>query len=319
MKKGSTLNIIVTGALGHIGSHLIRHLPHEFPNSKITIIDNMLTQRFSSLFNLPACGNFQFKEIDITTADLDSLINDTDVVIHLSAITDAAGSFSNASVVEFNNLESTKRIAESCAKIGVRLIALSSTSVYGSQNEMVSEDCLDVELKPQSPYAETKLKEEKYISKLVSDKKLNAISCRFGTIFGISPGMRFHTAVNKFCWQAVMGQPITVWKSAYDQKRPYLDLNDAIRAISYIIKNNIFDGKIYNILTLNATVRDVVEAISEFIPNVEISFVESPIMNQLSYNVSCERFETHGFRFSGSLRRGIGETISLIGNSNTKK
>ena len=34
--------------------------------------------------------------------------------------------------------------------------------------------------------------------------------------------MRFHTAVNKSCWQAVMGQPLTVWETAYGQKRTYL-------------------------------------------------------------------------------------------------
>ena len=310
------MNIIITGGLGHIGSHLIRYLPREFPNSVITIIDNMLTQRYASLFNLPNIGRYQFKEMDITTADLDAVFEDADVVIHLSAITDAAGSFGNAAAVEFNNLESTKRVAEACAKAGARLIALSSTSVYGTQNKIVNENCSPEELKPQSPYAETKLKEEEYIAKLVKARDLESVSCRFGTIFGASPGMRFHTAVNKFCWQAVMGQPITVWESAYDQKRPYLDLSDAVRAISFIIKNEIFDGNIYNILTLNTTVRDVVETIKEFVPSLQVSFVESPIMNQLSYEVSCERFKSHGFSFSGSLYRGIDETLSLLGNSN---
>ena len=310
------MNIIVTGGLGHIGSHLIRYLPHEFPNSVITIIDNMLTQRYASLFNLPTIGRYQFKELDITTADLDVVFKGADVVIHLSAITDAAGSFGNAAAVEFNNLESTKRVAQACAKEGATLIALSSTSVYGTQNEIVSEDCTPEELKPQSPYAETKLKEEEYITNLGESGNLNAISCRFGTIFGVSPGMRFHTAVNKFCWQAVMGQPITVWESAYEQKRPYLDLNDAVRAIAFIIKNEIFDGKIHNVLTLNATVKTVVETIKEFIPSLQVSFVESPIMNQLSYEVSCEKFKNHGFNFSGSLHRGIGETLSLLNNSN---
>jgi nucleoside-diphosphate-sugar epimerase len=36
-----------------------------------------------------------------------------------------------------------------------------------------------------------------------------------------------------------MGQPITVWNTAYDQKRPYLDLLDASRAIIHIIENDI--------------------------------------------------------------------------------
>jgi UDP-glucose 4-epimerase len=311
------MKILVTGALGHIGSSLIRYLPYKFPKSEIVIVDNMLTQRFTSLFNLPAVGRYRFIEMDITTATLDPIVKECDVVIHLSAITDAASSFGNATAVEFNNLESTKHVAAACAKAGVRLIALSSTSVYGTQSDLVSEDCSDDDLRPQSPYAETKLKEERYISDLVEAKELNAVLCRFGTIFGVSPGMRFHTAVNKFCWQAVMGQPITVWESAYDQKRPYLDLNDAVRAISHIIRNDIFDGNTYNILTLNATVRDVVQTISEFVPGIEIAFVESEIMNQLSYEVSCERFKDLGFVFSGNLYQAIGETLSLLSQSNT--
>ena len=124
--------------------------------------------------------------------------------------------------------------------------------------------------------------------------------------------MRFHTAVNKFCWQAVMGQPLSVWRTAYDQKRPYLDLVDAVRAFGFIIERDLFDGRIYNVLTLNATVRDIVEAVREFVPDTEVSFVDSPIMNQLSYEVSSQRFRDAGFGFAGDLRRGVGETIALL-------
>ena len=177
---------------------------------------------------------------------------------------------------------------------------------------IVDEDCSEEELQPQSPYATTKLKEEELITKLCKDKGLKAIHCRFGTIFGASAGMRFHTAVNKFCWQAAMGQPISVWSTAYDQKRPYLDLFDASRAISFIIENDIFDGRVYNVLTNNSTVREVVDVIREFIPDLEVGFVDNKIMNQLSYEVLDNRFKSHGFVPAGSLKRGIGETIALL-------
>ena len=63
------------------------------------------------------------------------------------------------------------------------------------------------ELKPQSPYATTKLKEEDLVQTLAKHG-LRAVVFRFGTIFGASTGMRYHTAINKFCWQAVMEQPL---------------------------------------------------------------------------------------------------------------
>ena len=308
------MKIIVTGATGHIGSYLIRDLGLQFKESEIVMIDNMMTQRFPSLFNLPAVGNYHFIEGDVANMDLNTVFSNANIVIHLAAITDAAGSFDRAEELESNNYQSTVKVANACVKNGASLIALSSTSVYGTQNDVVDEDCSEEELQPQSPYAATKLKEEELIATLCNEKGLKAIHCRFGTIFGASPGMRFHTAVNKFCWQAAMGQPISVWSTAYDQKRPYLDLFDASRSIEFIIRNNLFDGRIYNILTENATVHQVVDIIREFIPDLSVEFVDNRIMNQLSYEVSCDKFKDKGFNFTGSLRRGIEETISLLHN-----
>jgi nucleoside-diphosphate-sugar epimerase len=310
------MKIVITGALGHIGSKLLRDLAHDFPKAEILLIDNMMTQRFPSLFNLPAIGRYSFIEGDVSKMDLLPHFKDAYVVVHLAAITDAARSFDNSRAVEGNNYQATMNVANACATTGARLILVSSTSVYGTQSDLVSEDCSENELKPQSPYAVTKLKEEKFVADLVLNQGLKLVICRFGTIFGASPGMRFHTAVNKFCWQAVMRQPITVWTTAYDQKRPYLDLFDASRAITFIIRTDLFDGRLFNVLTLNATVRQIVDCIREFVPEIKVSFVDSKIMNQMSYEVSCERILAEGFVFSGNLRRGIGEKISLLRQAN---
>ena len=308
------MKIAVTGALGHIGSKLIRELPVTFPGAEIVMIDSMATQRFSSLFNLPDTARYRFIEGDILSYDLASLFDGADAVMHLAAITNAAGSFEIKGRVERENFECTRCVAEACLKVGAPMIHLSSTSVYGTQKEIVDENCSEEELKPQSPYAETKIREEKLLKGMYNEQRLKNVVCRFGTIFGISPGMRFHTAVNKFCWQAVLGQPITVWTSAYDQKRPYLDLNDAIQAIAFIIKNGIFNGEIYNVLTHNLTVRDVVNVIHEWVPDLKIDFVDHEIMNQLSYSVSCEKFKSLGFDCKGSIHKGIRETIELLKN-----
>lgn len=306
------MKIVITGALGHIGAYLLRDLPSRFADCEIVLIDNMMTQRYPSLFALPPKGRYRFVEGDVVEMDLEPLVAGAKAVVHLAAITDAAGSFDKADWLERNNLGSTRRVAEACAKLGVPMLLPSTTSVYGMQDALVDEDCPIEGLKPQSPYARVKLKEEKLLAEMGASRGLRFITCRFGTIFGISPGMRFHTAVNKFCWQAVFGQPVTVWSTAYDQKRPYLDLLDAARATAFIIEKDLFDRRIYNIVTLNATPRNITDVIHEFVPDLTITMVDSPIMNQLSYEVSSRRFRDRGFSFEGDLRRGIRDTIDLL-------
>ena len=254
-------------------------------------------------------------EADVTEVDLVPFLEGVHTVVHLAALSDAAGSFERAEQVERNNYTATQKIAEACVQKGVRMIHLSSTSVYGTQKDVVDEDCLEEDLQPQSPYATTKLREEYLLGRMVAEQGLKAVTCRFGTIFGVSPGIRFHTAVNKFCWQAALGQAITIWQNAYNQKRPYLDLDDACNAIVHLIREDLFDGGLFNVLTLNATVRLIVETIKEFIPDLEVEFADSPIMNQLSYEVNCDRIIKTGFEAKGNLQQGISNTIDLLGLS----
>lgn len=304
--------IVVTGAVGHIGSRLIRQLPETFPDAEILLLDDLSTQRYCSLFDLPASGNFEFIEADILKADLAPILNGARAVIHLAAITNAAGSFEIAEQVEMVNFKGTERVARACVDVKAPLMFLSTTSVYGTQSEVVDEACPLSDLQPQSPYAESKLKSEQLLQSLAAEAGLRHVILRLGTIFGTSIGMRFHTAINKFCWQAVTGQPITVWRTALDQKRPYLDLTDCVAAIEFVLQKDLFDGRIYNVLTLNATVREIVEFIKQHVENARIEYVDTRIMNQLSYTVLNDRFKALGFEFRGSLPQGIADTIALL-------
>jgi nucleoside-diphosphate-sugar epimerase len=312
------MKIIVTGALGHIGSQLIRYFPEIYHNVQITLLDNLATQRYSSLFNLPSTGNYKFIENDVLKVNLPQLIEDTDLVIHLAALTDATSSFDSPERIYQHNFTTTKFVAETCAKYHKPLFFPSSTSVYGPKITTIVDDTEpNKELQPQSPYAACKLKEEELLLKLHNEQQLSVAICRFGTIFGPSPGMRFHTAVNKFCWQAVLRQPVTVWETAYHQRRPYLSLQDAINIICFIIENNLFNGDIYNAVTSNHTVQEVIANIQTIVPAIEIQFIKSDIMNKFSFTVINKKLTVQGFEFVGKLQEGINQTIKLIKNINT--
>jgi nucleoside-diphosphate-sugar epimerase len=303
------MNILVTGGLGHIGSSLIRKL--EFSKkTHIFVCDSLLTQRYSSIFHIPDDQNVRFFKMEtqrITTKFLSAY--EISAVIHLAAMTDATGSFERRDELFKNNLGGTQQLANSCGEMNVPIIFPSSTSVYGYNESLLTEESIT---NPQSPYAECKLREEEYLLS-ASEQGLQCTILRFGTIHGVSQGMRFHTAINKFCFQAVLGEPITVWETALNQMRPYLALSDATRAIQHVLNLNLFNGEVYNVLTNNHSVAEIISEIKEILRNnLRIDFVENQIMNQLSYEVSNEKFIKSGFSFTGSLSDDIEQTINLL-------
>ena len=294
--------IVITGALGHVGSKLILDLE----SNDIVMIDNMNTQAYPSLFYLPK-KNYKFIKGDIFNLDLASIFKGAEVVIHLAAIADPENSHEQRELVNKVNVEGTRIVAEACIKAKVPMIFASTTSVYGVQEEEVDETC--THLQPQTPYADSKIAAERMLKTM---KGLKYIICRFGTVFGPSRGMRFHTAVNRFCFQAAIGQPITVWNTALNQNRPYLDLEDMVRAIQFIIDNKVYTNEIYNLVTINTTVGRIIDIIKKTIPDLSINFVDSPIMSQLSYTISNKKFTNLGFDFKGNIDKGVTETLELL-------
>ena len=109
-----------------------------------------------------------------------------------------------------------------------------------------------------------------------------------------------------------MHQPITVWRTAMDQKRPYLGLDDACAYMNFALEKNLFDNQLYNIVTSNYTVRDVVDSIREFAPDLSVELVDNAIMNQLSYEVSARKIQKAGFKFKGDLRTAVKDTVQLL-------
>jgi nucleoside-diphosphate-sugar epimerase len=307
-ERDKSVKVVVTGGLGHIGSALIRDQAFIDSCPEIVIIDNLTTQRYSSLFNLPSETKYTLYQGDVTEQLTTALAESADAVIHLAGITEPLASVSDPNWLYDNNLRITKHVADKCAVAGTPLIFVSTTSVYTSADAVVDETC--VNLAPTSPYARCKLEEESYVLDVLRDAE-SAIF-RLGTIFGVSPGMRFHTAVNKFCWQAACGQPIEVWSTAMDQLRPYLALSDATAVITKTVLERIYPGEIVNAVSCDVTVRDVLAAISEFGCSTNVDLVDSAVMNTLSFRTSTEKAISLGFEFQGNLENDVFETLSLL-------
>ena len=293
------MKLLITGACGHIGSYLVENVFKLKKIKEVVLIDNFNTNRYHVLFNLNKKIKFFFYEIDLSTSKLDK-IKKVDYVIHCASHTNAEASFSKKKEMYRNNINCMKNIINYCKRSKAKLVHISSTSVYGKQVKIVNEDDEKL-LKPQSPYADIKLIEEKLLKK--NKKSLKYMTFRFGTIAGVSKGMRFHTAINKFCINASLNKDIEIYKTAFNQYRPYLSLNDAFKVIKFCISKDCFKNDIYNALSGNFTVKEIIQTIRKYKKNIRIKFVRAKIMNQLSYHVENKKLKKLGLTLNSAIKK----------------
>jgi len=304
------MNILITGACGHIGSYLTENIHKIKKINNVYLVDDLKNGRLNTLFNSKKKNKLKFFICDISKKKSLNFLKNIKIVIHLASLTNAAGSFKIKKQMYKNNLDCFRNIIEFCKKNNSKLIHISSTSVYGKQAKIVYEDSGHKFLKPQSPYADIKLIEEKILKN--QKNKINFITFRFGTIAGISKGMRFHTAVNKFCLNASLNLPLEVYSTALNQYRPYLSLSDAFKVFKFCIEKNFFDNQIYNALSGNFTVNQIIKKIKKYKKKVKIKFVNSEIMNQLSYHVSSLKLKKAGLKLNNNLDKDVKNTLNLL-------
>ena len=109
-----------------------------------------------------------------------------------------------------------------------------------------------------------------------------------------------------------MGQPIDVWSTAMDQRRPYLALSDAIDLLARTVIESIYPGEVVNAVTCDSTVREVLSAIEAAGWATTVNLIDSPIMNSLSYRTSVAKANELGFKFAGSLESDVAATLQLL-------
>ena len=306
------MSLLITGACGHIGSYLAENI-HKIKKIKKTIlVDNLESNRFCSLFKLDKKNKLEFYLRNIEKENSLDDFKNIKYVIHCASMTNAEKSFGKEDLMYKNNIDCLKTVIKFCKKHKAKLFHLSSTSVYGKQTDLVDENCEEKYLKPQSPYADIKLIEEKMLKKESANLTYNTF--RFGTIAGVSKGIRFHTAVNKFCLNAAINEDIHVYKTALNQFRPYLSLSDALKSFKFCIEKDFFQNDIFNILSGNFTVNQILDIIKKYKKKIKVKLVDAAIMNQLSYHVSKKKIEKEGLYLNYNIENDIKNTLKLLGN-----
>jgi nucleoside-diphosphate-sugar epimerase len=224
--------VLVTGHNGYIGSVMVPH----FLQSGLEVV-GLDTGYFDECTLVPDKTVVPTIRKDIR----DLMPNDLkgcDAIVHLAALSNDPIGNLVAGWTEEINCRASIRLAELAKDAGIQRYLFSSSCImYGmSTASVVTEES---PLDPKTEYARSKVIAEQGISKLADDH-FSPSFLRNGTIYGISPRMRFDTVLNDLVGTAVTTKQVKLFSDGKPW-RPVIHVQDVARAFLAVLQAPIED------------------------------------------------------------------------------
>ena len=285
MSKATRRPVLVTGHRGYIGSVLVRHLLRA--GYDVIGMDSGLFDRCTFVADSEEVPTIDKDIRDVVTSDLHSLF----AVIHLAALSnDPIGSIDER-WTEAINFRASLRLAELAREADVRRFLFSSSCImYGmSSADEVDEDS---PLDPKTAYARSKVDAERAISELAGDR-FSPVFLRNGTVYGISPRMRFDTVFNNLMGSAVATGKVTVYSDGTPW-RPVVHVDDVARAFIAVMEapTGAIHGQAFNTGAnhLNHQVMELADIAATTVPGCKLDVQARSDADQRTYRASFDKF-----------------------------
>lgn len=276
------MKILVTGGAGYIGNSLVKQLAMQADVEQVIIYDN-LSRGNINIFcgpRIPGAEKVHFVQGELLDSrKLRNHLNGIDVVYHLAA--KVTTPFANTDghmheqVNHWGTAELVYAVEESHVK---RLVYTSSTSVYGSSPEEISEQAMP---KPGTLYGISKLRGEEHVQRL--QQKIDTYILRLGNVYGYNRSMRFDAVINRFMFDAHYKGRIKIDGNG-EQYRAFLHIDRLAPLLTNMRKAAVPAG-IYAVVDRNLQVLDLVDALKELYPELEYIFTNQHLqLAQLRVN-----------------------------------
>ena len=254
MTKNRT--ILVSGGCGFIGSHIAEQLCAE---NSVRIIDNLSSGRME---NIKGLNIERFLEWDIRkqSKELYGLFEGVDIVFH-----EAANIFINKSIEDpgydaETNIVGLINILEACRKSKVkRIVFASSSAVYGDPISLPIKETHP--LKPDSPYAVSKIAGEYYCKLYNELYGLETVCLRYFNVYGPrqDPNNPYSGVIAIFANNIMNDLPLTIYGDG-EQTRDFVSVADVAKVNILAAESKKAVGKILNIGTGQSTsINELVE------------------------------------------------------------
>ena len=246
-------NILVTGGVGFIGSHLVDAL-FNAGNYELYCIDNFdpfyaTSIKKQNLENVTGKPGFHLFQLDLAMTSPEELLKifnsvSFDAIIHLAARAGVRPSIEQAKAYYDTNVMGTLSLLEFARHANIpRFIFASSSSIYGN-NPNVPWIETDLLHQPVSPYAATKLAAEELGTVYSRLYGLQFITLRLFTVYG--PRQRPDLAIHQFYNLIHEQRPITLFGDGHTL-RDYTFVSDIVAGIIAALNHKETDSIIFNL------------------------------------------------------------------------
>jgi len=285
-----SLEILVTGGLGFIGSNFIHYILEKYHNVRIINIDNLsFGSNPSNLIDIEQDKRYSFIKGDINdTALLSQVIKNIDVIVNFAAQTHVDRSIADPYPFFSSNTLGVVSLLETIRKIDndIRFLHISTDEVYGDIEigSFKEED----RLKPSSPYAASKAAADMFILAYHRTYGLDTIITRCTNNFG--PYQFPEKFIPKTIIRAQMNMPIPIYGTG-ENVRDWIYVLDFCEAIDLLLQKGK-SGEIYNVSAGNEYPNiEVVIKILKILnrPETLITFVEDRPGHDIRYSLDSSK------------------------------
>jgi nucleoside-diphosphate-sugar epimerase len=270
--------ILVTGGAGYIGSKLVPALLESA--MPVRVVDTLW---FGN--SLPTHPQLEIIRGDLFDFDV-AWLEDVDAIIHLAGLSNDVSSEFAPELSINANVGATARLAEAASekasrrRLPIKLIFASTCSVYGRPTNGTSTVCdllsEEYAATPTGIYARSKLAAELDLLRLAaSNPHFCPVILRMGTVFGLSPRMRFDLVVNAFALDAWRKRVLTL-EGAEEIWRPLLHIDDAVGAYIGLLSRQLAQirQRIFNLLGSNHRIGDLATELASAFGQYSGVFIE---------------------------------------------